>query len=112
MYSGTDQVHIFKFITMKLLGLINDTYKLYYIILRQKRGTSSTMFNVTGFEQNMPQGNNWQEPLNNSEYKFQLVEMIKQYVPELGSGIPSSLLILSLLQETMSILFRLHEIKL
>ena len=37
---------------------------------RQKRGTSSTMFNITGFEQNMPQGNNWQELLNNSEYKF------------------------------------------
>lgn len=83
MYSGTDQVHIFKFITMKLLGLINDTYKLYYIILRQKRGTSSTMINITGFEQNMPQGNTRQQLLNNNECQDQLIKMIKQYVLEL-----------------------------
>ena len=35
----------------------------------------------------MPQGNNWQEPLNNSECKDQLIEMIKRYVLEFGSGI-------------------------
>ena len=45
-------------ITMKLLGFINDTYKVDNIenITRQERGTSSTKFNITGFEQNMPQG--------------------------------------------------------
>ena len=35
----------------------------------------------------MSQGNNWQELLNNSEYKDQLIEMTKQYVLEFGSGI-------------------------
>ena len=76
-------------ITMKLLGFINDTYKVDSIknLTRQKRGTSSTKFNNTDFEQNMPQGNNWQELLNNSQYKDQLTEMIKQYVLELGLGI-------------------------
>ena len=54
---------------------------------RQKRGPSSTNFNITGFEQNKPQGNNWQGLLNNSKYKDQLIEMTKQYVLEFGSGI-------------------------
>ena len=74
---------------MKLLGFINDTYKVDSIknMTRKKRGTSSTKFNITGFGQNMPQGNNWQEPLNDSEYKDQLLEMIKRYVLEFGSGI-------------------------
>ena len=74
---------------MKLLVFINDTYKVDSIknMTRQKGGTSSTKFNNTDFEQNMPQGNNWQELLNNSEYKDQLIEMIKQYVLEFGSGI-------------------------
>ena len=54
---------------------------------RQKRGPSSTNFNITGFEQNKPQGNNWQGLLNNSKYKHQLIEMTKQYVLEFGSGI-------------------------
>ena len=31
----------------------------------------------------MPQGNNWKELLNDSEYKDQMIEMIKQYVLEL-----------------------------
>ena len=52
----------------------------------------------------MPQGNNWQECLNNCEYKDQLIEMIKQYVME--SSVPE------LLQEKNNILFRLPEIKL
>ena len=52
---------------------------------RQKRGTSSAKFSNTGFEQNMPQGNNWQELLNDSAYKYQLIEMIKQYLLEFGS---------------------------
>ena len=54
---------------------------------RQKRGPSSTNFNITGVEQNKPQGNNWQGLLNNSKYKDQLIEMTKQYVLEFGSGI-------------------------
>ena len=54
---------------------------------RQKQGPSSTNFDITGFEQNKPQGNNWQELLNNSKYKDQLIEMTKQYVLEFGSGI-------------------------
>ena len=28
-------------------------------MIRQKRSLSSSKFNITGFEQNMPQGNNW-----------------------------------------------------
>ena len=53
-------------ITMKLLGFINGTYKIDFIknMTKQKRGTTSTKFNITGFEQNMPQSNNWQEFLN------------------------------------------------
>ena len=35
----------------------------------------------------MPQGNNWKELLNDSEYKDQMIEMIKQYVLELTSEI-------------------------
>ena len=35
----------------------------------------------------MPQDKNWQELLNDSEYKDQLIEMIKQYVLGFGSGI-------------------------
>ena len=44
-------------------------------------------FNNTGFEQNMPEGKNWQELLNDSQYKDQLIEMMKQYMLEFGSGI-------------------------
>ena len=49
-------------ITMKLLGFINNTCKVYSTenMARQKRGASSNKFNITGFEQDMPQGNNWQ----------------------------------------------------
>ena len=44
---------------------------------RQKRGTSSTKFNITGFEQNIPQGNNWEKLWNDSDYKDHLIEMTK-----------------------------------
>ena len=44
---------------------------------RHKQGTSSTNFNITDFGQNTPQVNNWQELFNDSEYKYQLIEMIK-----------------------------------
>ena len=37
----------------------------------------------------MSQGNNWQKLLNDSEYKHQLIEMLKQYILEFGSGIQS-----------------------
>ena len=71
---------------MKLLGFINDTYKVGSIenMTRQKRGTSSTKFSNTGFEQNMSEGKNWQELLNDNQYKDQLIEMMKQYVLEFG----------------------------
>ena len=64
------------FITMKLLRFINYTYKIDSIknMARQKRGTSPAKVNITGFEQNMPQGNNWQEFLKDSEYKDPLIE--------------------------------------
>ena len=77
------------FITMKLLRFINYTYKIDSIknMARQKRGTSSAKVNITGFEQNMPQGNNWQEFLKDSEYKDPLIEMIRQYVLEFVSGV-------------------------
>ena len=76
-------------ITIKLLGFINETYNLDSIknITRQERGTSSTNFKITGFEQNMPQGDTWQGLLNDNEYKDKLMEMIKEYVLEFGSGI-------------------------
>ena len=87
---GTDHVQFpDSSITMKLLGFINDTYKVDSIenMRRQKRGISSTKLNNTGFEQNMPEGKNWQELLNDSQYKDQLIEMMKQYVLEFGSEI-------------------------
>ena len=76
-------------ITMKLLGFINDTYKVDSIenMTRQKRGTSSTKFNNTGFEQNMLEGKNWQELLNDSQFKDQLIEITKEYVLEFGTRI-------------------------
>ena len=55
-------IHIDSSITMKLLGVINDKYNVDSIknTRRQKRGTSSTKFNNTGFEQKMLEGKNWQ----------------------------------------------------
>ena len=74
---------------MKLLGFINDTYKVDFTknMTKQKRDTSSTKFNITGFEENIPQINNWHKLLNGSEYKDQLIEMTKQYVLEFDSGV-------------------------
>ena len=85
---------------MKLLGLINDTYKVDFIknMTKQKQGTSFTNFNITGFEHNIPQSNNWQELLDDSKYKNHLIEMVKQYALEFGSGIlsrPTSFIITS-----------------
>ena len=99
---------------MKLLGFISDTYKVDCIknMTRQKRGTFSIKFSITGLEQNMPQGNNWQDHLNDSEYKDKLIEMIKQYVLKFGSEFCQDLLLLLLLQQEKNILFCLHEIKL
>ena len=76
-------------INMKLVGFINDTYKVDSIknMSRQNREISSSKFKITDFEQNMPQGNNWQKLLNDSEYKDQSIEMIKQYILEFVSGI-------------------------
>ena len=73
---------------MKLLGFIKDTYRVGSIknMTRQKR-LASFKFNITVFEQNMPQGNTWQELLNASKYKDQFIEMIKQYVLQFSSGI-------------------------
>ena len=77
---------------MKLLGFINDMYKIDSIknMTRQRRYTSLTKFSITGFEQNMPQGNNWQKLLNNGEYKDQSIKMMKPYLLEFCSGIPRS----------------------
>ena len=64
---GTDHVQFpDSSTTMKLLGFINDTYKVDSIenMTRQKQGTSCIKFNNTGFEQNMPEGKNWKELLN------------------------------------------------
>ena len=74
---------------MKLLGFINGTYKVDSIknMSRQNREIFSTKFKITGFQQNMPQGNNWQKLLNDSEYKYQSIEMIKQYILEFVFGI-------------------------
>ena len=72
MEFATDQVHIpTQLYNYKLLGFTNDMFKEGRIknMARQKRGTSSTKFNNIGFEPNIPQGNNWQEFLNDSEYK-------------------------------------------
>ena len=59
---------------MKLSGLINDTYKVEST--RIWPDTSSTKFNITGFEQNILLGNTWQELLTDSEYKDQSIEMM------------------------------------
>ena len=53
---------------------------------RQKRGTSCNKFDITVLNR-MSQGNSWQELLNISECKDQLIEMIKQYILEFGSRI-------------------------
>ena len=89
MDCSTEQIFPDRSITMKLLAFINDTKKVVSIknMTRQKPGTSSIKFNITGAEQNMSQGKNWQELLNNSEYKDQLIEMIKQLILEFGSEI-------------------------
>ena len=50
---------------------------------RQKGGTSSN----TGFEQNMLEGKNWLEFLNDSQFKDQLIKIMKEYVLEFGTGI-------------------------
>ena len=52
--------------------------------------------------------------MNDSQYKDQLIEMMKEHVLEFGSGIlsRSTLRLLLLLQEKQNILFRLQEIKL
>ena len=94
------------------MGFINDTYKVDSItnMTRQERGTSFTKFNITCFEKNMPQGDTWQELLNDNECKDQLIEMIKQYN---WSSVPYQVLfLLLLLQEKKIILFRQQEIKL
>ena len=46
---------------MKTLVFINDVYKADSIsnMVKQKQETVSTKFNITGFEQHMPQGNDW-----------------------------------------------------
>ena len=46
-------------ITLKLLGLTNDTYKVKSIknMPKQKLVTTYTKFNITGFEQSIPDGN-------------------------------------------------------
>ena len=44
---------------------------------RQKPGTFFTKFNNTGAEQNMPQGNNWKELLDDTEYKDESLKVIK-----------------------------------
>ena len=78
---------------MKLFAFINDTYKVDSMknITRQERGTSSTKFNIPGSEQNMLQGDTWQELLNDNEYKDQLIKSIDAL--EFGSGIlPRSIL--------------------
>ena len=61
--------------TIKLLGFINNTYKVDITknMTGQKRGTSFAKFHNAGFEQNMPQDNNWQDLLKDSEYKDQLI---------------------------------------
>ena len=67
------------------LELIRFIFRDSSIAMKEKRGTSSTK--KTGFEQVIPQGNNQQELLNDSEYKYQMIEMIQQYVLEFGSEI-------------------------
>ena len=61
---------------------VNGTYKVKSIknMPKQKLGTSSTKFNITAFEQNIPQANTSKELLKDSEYKVQLIKMIS--VPE------------------------------
>ena len=61
------------------MGFINDTKKVDSIknMTRQKPGTFFTKFNNTGAEQNMPQGNNWKELLDDTEYKDESLKVIK-----------------------------------
>ena len=101
-------------IIMKLLVFISDAYKVDSIknMTRQKQGFSPIKFNITSSEQIMLQGNNWQELLNDSEEKDQLIQMIKQYVPELCSGILPRSNPFNITSGKKNILFRLQEVKL
>ena len=98
---------------MKLLRFINDMYKVDNIknMTRKARGTSSTKFNITGFEQNTPQSDSWQELLNDNEYKDQLIEMINSMY---WSSVPEfyqDLFLLLLLRKKKIVLFSQQEIK-
>ena len=64
------------------------------------------------FEHKMPQENTWQELLNVSEYKDQLIQMIKQYELEFGSGILPRTVPFNIISREKNILIRLQEIKL
>ena len=64
------------------------------------------------FEHKMPQENTWQELLNVSEYKDQLIQMIKQYALEFGSGILPRTVPFNIISREKNILIRLQEIKL
>ena len=76
-------------ITMKLLRFINDTYKVDSMknITRQKQGTSFTKFNITGFEQNIPQGNNWKELFNDLNRIFHKVTTGKSFSTTMNTNI-------------------------
>ena len=60
----------------------------------------------------MPQENTWQELLNVSEYKDQLIQMIKQYELEFGSGILPRTVPFNIISREKNILISLQEIKL
>ena len=60
----------------------------------------------------MPQSNNWQELLNASEYKYQLIKMMKQYVLESGFGILSRSISFIITSRENEYFFCLQEIML
>ena len=74
---------------IRFMGLVNDTCKVDSIksMTRQNPGTSSNKFDITGFEQNIPRGNTWQELLSVTEYKDRFIKLIKQHVLGFGSRI-------------------------
>ena len=64
------------------VGLINDTYKKDSVKegTRLERGASGQKVTISGFDQNMLQGNKWQEFLNSGENKEELIQLIARYL--------------------------------
>ena len=81
----TTERHVFP----QIIAMVNDTYIPDSVknLTRIERGLSATNVIVQGVEQNMPQGNKWQELLHSNNFKQQIIELIKDYILKERSSI-------------------------